>query len=388
MNNRILFLSVICFIAFIGCKKHSSNNSITCIDGVNIHETDSLSSIFKNFEIIRLETIDESLIGQRINKIRKKNHTYFISYDNKTLVIFNRQGEFLRKIQKIGPGPGEYTSLVDFDVLPNGNIIILDVRKLLLYSNDGEFLKAIPLAITCFNFKIIDDDHFLICASGEKYSIYLINENGDILSKQIATNNRPVLGKSVAFFALGKNHILYQQDVSNDFLSFNTKTNKFINVNLLCNDGYNLSIQTVNKYKEREAVPNSWNYLKNNPDLKTINGFSSYADYLFFAYGNQNSGFKCCFMNTANNAIDYVLTENTVNDISFTETFSLIGKTAMSDSEDCFISCVYPYQIIDGLNKNVKLNEHPNYQHLHSLFKNIQDIENENPVLIELRISK
>jgi hypothetical protein len=386
MKNCVLLLFLICITSFIGCKKHGSNNSITCINGVNINEKDSLSSIFKDSEIIRLETVDESLIGQRINKIRKNDHKYFISYDNKALVIFDRQGVFLRKIQKIGGGPGEYMSLVDFDVLSNGNIIIQDIRKLLFYSSTGEFIKAIPLAISCFNFKIIDDDNFLICASGEEYCIYLINGNGDILSKQIKTNNMSVLGKSVAFFTFGYDHILYQQDISNDFLSFNTKTSEFIDLNLLCNKDYNLSIQTVNKHKKKDPQFISWDYLDNNPNVKTISGFSSYVDYLFFAYGNQNFGFKCYFMNTINNTIDYVLTENTVNDISFTDIFSLIGKTSISDSKDCFISYVYPYQIIDGLKENTRLNERPSYQRLHSLFKDIQDIENENPVLIELKI--
>jgi hypothetical protein len=45
MKNRILLLSVICIISLIGCKKQGSNNSITCINEVNINETDSLSSI-------------------------------------------------------------------------------------------------------------------------------------------------------------------------------------------------------------------------------------------------------------------------------------------------------------------------------------------------------
>jgi hypothetical protein len=387
LNNRILFLSVICLLSFTGCEKHSSNDSITCINTSILNEKDSLSSILKNFEIIRLETVDESLIGGRINKIRKKHHQYFISCDNKALVQFDEQGGFLRRIQKIGPGPGEYTSLVDFDVLPNGNIIIQDIRKLVLYSSEGEFIKAIPLSITCFNFKIVDDDHFLICASGEEYSIYLINGNGDILSKQIERNNLPVLGKMVAFFASGNTHILYQQDISNDFLSFNTKTKKFTPIHLLCSNDNSLNIQTANKYKKQEPGNNLYRFLEDDSSVKAVRGFSSYTDYLFFAYGSENSGYKCYFMNTENNTIDYVLTENTVNDISFTDIFSLIGTTTLSDSEDCFISYVYPYQIMEGLNENAKLNKHPNYQHLHSLFKNIQSIENENPVLIELRIS-
>jgi len=382
MKKYISILFAICIIFFVECKRQGSNTSITCINGTSINEEKYLSSVFKNSEIIRLETIDESLIGQNINKIRKCNNKYYISYDNVALIIFDQQGKFLNRIQKIGGGPGEYARLNDFDVLPNGNIVLQDSKKIIFYSSTGDFIKAIPLSITCINIKVIDEDRFLICASGEKYSIYLINGNGDILSKQIETNNKPVLRRSVTFFARGNNHILYQRYFSNDFIIFDIQTKEFFNTNLLCSEDHILSMEDVKKYQKKTDY---LNYVEDNPNVKIIGGFSSYADYLFFACGNQNSGFKCYLMNTLNNTIDYVLTKNTVNDISFTDTFSLLGKTSISDSEDCFISYLYPYQIIDGLNENTKQNELPNYQHLRSLFKDIQNIENENPVLIELR---
>jgi hypothetical protein len=225
-------------------------------------------------------------------------------------------------------------------------------------------------------------NHFLICASGEEYSIYLINGKGDILSKQIETNNKPVLGRDVAFFTLGDNQFLYQQDFSNNFLSYNTKNKKFTNINLLCNKDDILSIEEVKKHQKKF---NKSKYLENNPSVKVIGGFSSSADHLLFVVGNQSIGFKCYFMNTSNNTIDYRLMENTVDDISFTHTFSLLNNISKSDSEGTFITYLYPYQIIDGLKENIKLNKHPNYQRLQSLFSNIQDFNNENPVLIELK---
>lgn len=244
-----------------------------------------------------------------------------------------------------------------------------------MYSSTGEFIKAIPLDIIGYNLKAIDEDHFLICASGEKNIVYLINGKGEAISKQLDRNNIPVWGVSVVFFTLGNDHILYQQDCSNDFISFNTKTKEFTDINLLSNgEEYNiLSIETVHQHRKEYKDFNSLDYVDNNPGLKIIRGFSSYTDYLFFALGSPDSGFKCYLMNTANITIDYLLTENTVNDVSFTNTFSLLGYTALSDSEDCFTTDLYPYQIMDGLNENAKLSEHPNYQHLYSLFKDIPD---------------
>ena len=121
MKKYILPLLTICVISFAGCKKQDAIHSVTCVSGRNLNEERYFSSIFPNVEIVPLETTDESLIDEDINKIRKKDHKYFISYDRKALVVFDRQGKFLFKIHKIGGGPGEYKRLYDFDVLPNGN---------------------------------------------------------------------------------------------------------------------------------------------------------------------------------------------------------------------------------------------------------------------------
>lgn len=388
MKSCILLASVIITIFFMGCKKqHGPDNVITHIDG-KLREVKCLSLIFKLPRIIQLETINESLIGRNINKIKKKNGEYFISFDNKSLVIFDQQGKFLRRIQKKGRAPGEYISLVDFDVLPSGNIVILDVKKLILYSNTGEFLKAIPLDIFCYNLKAVDEEHFLIRASGEKYILYLIDSKGYVVEKQLKREGIPVWGESVAFYTLGNNSIFYQQDCSNDFIFFNTGTKEFTRMNLVSHEERCdiLSIETVNKHRKKYEEFNSLEYVEHNPGLKMIRGVSSYTDYLFFALGSHGVGFKCYLMNTNTNKIEYLLTENTVNDISFTNTFSLLGTAALSDSEDCFITYVYPYQIVDGLNESSGANEQTNYRYLQSLFKDIQDVQNENPVLIELKI--
>jgi len=377
MKRHTLFILPICVI-LIGCKGDGSNDSIACISSISIKEERYISSVFSNSELIQLETTDESLIGQRINKIKKYGDNYFISYDNTALVTFDRQGKFIRKIGETGRGPSEYTRLYDFDLLPDGNIIISDGKKLLLYSYTGKFIKAIELDIVCFNIKVIDEDCFLICASAEEYSVYLINGNGDILSKQLERDNRMVLGRNVAFFALGKDHILYQQDNSNNFLSFNVKTREFANIDLLCREDNVLDIEEVNKYQ------NLLDHEKHNPDAKKIAGIASYINYLFFVIQDQ-SKFKCYLLNTSGNTIDCLFTEDTIDDISFTNIFSLLNYITLSDSEECFMALMWPHEIIEGLNSNIELSEHSNYQRLRSLFENIPNTEGANPVLIELR---
>ena len=387
MKKSILLLSVIGTTFFVGCARHGSNDSITCINRQEIEEEKYLSSVFKNSKIIRLETTEESLIGHRINKIKKVNGNYFISYNDLALVVFDNQGKFLYKIQREGNGPGEYIMLQDFDILPSGNIVITDSRKLLFYSSTGEFIKTVPMDIICFNLKAIDEDNFLIRASRADYIVYLINAKGDILSKQLERNDLTVLGRGVSFYALDNDRILYQREVTNDFLLYNTKRKDFININLLCDEDHILSIETVNKHKKMDQRFDGLSYADENPSVKAINGIALSDDHLLFFVGQPPSGYKCYIMNTSTNKIISLLTEITTDDICFTRNLfaPLLYSTRISDNNECLIAYVWPYQIIDGLNENIKLNEHPNYQRLRSLFKDTQDIENENPVLIELR---
>ena len=385
MNKIYIYIVVTIHIFFsAGCTEHGSDNSITCVSSTNVKEEKNLSSVFSNFNIVRLETLGESFIGQEIDKIRKRDNRYFISYNKEVVVVFDNQGKFLFHIKNKGGGPEEYVSIQDFDVLPDGNIIVLDLKKMLVYSDTGKFVKAIPLDINCWNIKVIDENNYLICAGREEYCIYLIDGKGSILSKQLKKNNFPFLRKSVPFRSLGDN-IIYQQDLSNDFLSFNTKTKEIVDVNLLCKEDHILGIRTVREQQESNPTFLSIDYVEQSNE-KIIMGTSSYTDYFLFSVGKQLSGYKYFLMNTTNNIIEYLLTENTVDDISFTGINLLLNRSMLvSDADDCFIAYLWPYQIIDGLKKNIEINDHPNYQRLHSWIENTENIEEENPYLIELR---
>ena len=375
--------ATIILTSFIGCEKRDFGTSITCIKETNIIEDEFLSSVFSEYKIVGLETIDESMIGQEIEKIKKKDGLYFISCDRESLFVFNEQGEFLFRIKEKGAGPNEYISLQDFDVLPNGEILVLDMQKLIHYSATGEFLKTIPLDINCWNIKIIDEHHFLICASRAEYCLYLVDGEGCVLSEQLPKNNLSFLRRSLTFFPLGDN-ILYQQDSSNDFVAFNPKTKNFENVNLLCEDDHILDIQTVRQHQKTNPTFMSADYIEKT-NLKVIMGISAYADFLFFYVGKQSTGYKYYLMNTKNNEITNTLSENAKDDIAFTSTVFLLNRSIFSESEDCLLTYLWPYQIIEGLEKNAHLKEHPNYKRLQTLIESIDDIEEKNPFLIELK---
>lgn len=382
MKKKILLFSVYSLL-LIGCKEQSSNNSITCISSLNLNEARSLSSVFPNSRIIQLETTDESLIGQDIHKIRKRNNKFHISFDRRAISIFDEQGKFINRIERRGGGPGEYIELRDFDVLSCGSIVVLDVRKLIFYSSTGEFIREIPLEIAGLNLRAVDDNHFLIRATNRDYCIYLINCSGEILLKQLERRNRRIVGRPLVFYILGYDQIIFQQYFSNNFLSFNVTTKEFTHINLLCDEDRILNIERVHRHQRRH---NNNNFVDNNPNARIISNIASYSDYLLFFAGSQNTEFRGYLMNTANNSVTYIITQNTVDDIGFTQLL-LLNSIGISDFKESFVTFLHPFEIAEGLNNNnnAHLRDHPNYQRLRTLLAGIDNIYDENPVLVILR---
>jgi hypothetical protein len=384
MTNKLIFAVslTIVLVSIVGCTRENLNESITCINTGHIDNNIScLSTIFKDSKIIRLETSENSFIGKSINKIKKSHEKYYVSFDNKVLMVFDDKGKFISKIACLGGGPGEYASLADYDILPDGTIALLDVKAILIYTADGSFIKKIPLDIMCFNLKAIDENQFLVCASGEEYSIYLVDGNGEIISTHLKTNHLPILGRSVAFISYGSEKVLYQNGYSNSFLCFDKKTGLFSNIDFLCKDEKVMDMIDERNYKKR----NGSNYLDKHPRIKVIGGMSSYMDGIFFSLGSRSRGFNCYLMNTHTNTIDYLIADKVVDDICFTNSFTLLNNLTKSDSDDCLITYLYADRIVDGLKEHANLIGHMNYQRLSFLLNEIEDIENENPILIELR---
>jgi hypothetical protein len=139
------------------------------------------SNIFKQVQSIILETKDDCLIGI-VTEIQVFDGYIYVldKLKAKALFVFDMDGRFIRKIGKLGRGPGEYSSISDFTIDPlNKEIYVLDNHKLHKYKIDGTFVKSIviqlksqsPMGIQYFDKKIFvnvcnhsedkDDDYLL-----------------------------------------------------------------------------------------------------------------------------------------------------------------------------------------------------------------------------------
>ena len=114
-------LLIICALLIISCniKKdknseisstHTNKNFIEInIDRLDTEKKISFSSVFKSYKLIPLETSENCLIG-RIDELKVFDDTLYVLDRNiaKALFVFDNKGRFIRKIGRLGKGPGEY----------------------------------------------------------------------------------------------------------------------------------------------------------------------------------------------------------------------------------------------------------------------------------------
>lgn len=111
---HLIFILAILFICSCKQNKEENTEAVETLE-ISFHEHQIKASEFiKDAEVIKLETGDQCLI-QRISKIQYiKNKLYILDADHNTLLIFNKDGSFHKRLFKVGAGPGEYAQIMDF----------------------------------------------------------------------------------------------------------------------------------------------------------------------------------------------------------------------------------------------------------------------------------
>lgn len=145
MRNIYLFITISIVIqacsskeSNLQCAISSDQLSIIRMPDSYTYET-NLNSIFEQVEYIPLESSkDCHLVNPR--KAAFRDNRYYILDFRRGLYVFDKDGNYLHKIGMHGRGPGEIMDINDFDFDEQGNVLILDYKRILRYSSDGKFL--------------------------------------------------------------------------------------------------------------------------------------------------------------------------------------------------------------------------------------------------------
>lgn len=177
------------------------------------------SKFFNSCKIIPLETKESCLIGQ-IDQIHVANDELYIldSRSAKSLFVFTKKGEFIRKIGNLGRGPGEYTNPGTFKINDiRKEIYILDRNYQVLHKYDytGKYLGNIKVTgDRAVDFVVNNQNHlYLNLVMGYGDNTYLLRElssNGKELKNWFPT---PEYGKGWSFNLDGEAFCQTQQDI-------------------------------------------------------------------------------------------------------------------------------------------------------------------------------
>jgi hypothetical protein len=149
----LLLLAMVTVSCDSGKKKDIiGNDNIYTVDFDNTLKEEKIymSSLFKKVKPIPLETTDESLIGYIRNVQIFDGKIFVLDKDfAKGVFVFDMDGKFIRKIGRIGQGPGEYVYLSDFTIDEINRQIYLidrDVNCIIIYDIDtGKYIKQIKI---------------------------------------------------------------------------------------------------------------------------------------------------------------------------------------------------------------------------------------------------
>jgi len=191
---KLLFLFLLAI--FCSCNKtieKSDSVELIIIRKNTIPEASTLSEVMRSVRIVPLETTDESLMAHIFQMEIHDNLIYMINYPNNNGVkIFNTDGKYIRSIGREGKGPGEFTELMSFSVLPKENKIYLTdrgARKTSAFDLEGKFIEEISTPVRPADLKFVTPDKYyvyypkghymrLVSLSGEETKNFIPFVNG------------------------------------------------------------------------------------------------------------------------------------------------------------------------------------------------------------------
>lgn len=186
----IMFISLCCILMVTNCSSDTNNhnrNSLSSeeLDGnfpyyINLPKNgkDTLKASYfaDTVEYVRFKMPEgvfvKSLVQHRVRVL----DSIILINNRDALLMFSRNGDFIRQIGRHGRGPGEYIFILNFEVIGDSVYVSsTGLKYSLLYTLDGEFIEKTNIPTkTWFN---SSPDGKLVCYDRNDYSLLFYNRS-------------------------------------------------------------------------------------------------------------------------------------------------------------------------------------------------------------------
>lgn len=185
MKKMIVFINIfILYIFFIYCHfvNCSGNNSDAVIEiPTVVYAPDTLVSIEYTF-------INEGLNQPAVVKQNPLTNEIVVSdFGNNCLYFFNEDGLFIRKVGRMGQGPGDFFGPRPFEFDKDGRIYVYEDfnRRLSILSKEGKFINSFRIINPNYSrfstFWVTDKKEILVNLENSGYFITVFNEKGEVM---------------------------------------------------------------------------------------------------------------------------------------------------------------------------------------------------------------
>lgn len=150
-EEKHVFLIIVALSLLLSCSSKKENNSIDLrvIDvagSIGGGRVINLSEIASEILYVPLETTPESLVGGFSNENHYENGLLYYFMGDKSIKIFDKNGKYLKVLDRKGRGPQEYEYLGDFSIdYETGNLLVQTSRKIVEYPSEGNFVRNIDM---------------------------------------------------------------------------------------------------------------------------------------------------------------------------------------------------------------------------------------------------
>lgn len=327
---------LILFVLLICCKRSEVQNlrKIEIFSSTSVYAT-NLSQIASDVEYIPLQSSENCLFNY-ISDLKTDNDRIYINSNKPNEIFcFSKSGHFLDKLDRLGRGPEEYTSILDFDFSQNTNLLsVLTVKKILLfrYTDNGfVYSKSINLKTPISYVDFIPGQNKMLLTKSsayenEPYRNVIIDFSGDTLAIR---PNKYIYSKS------GNGTIIFKNDnlsfTYNNNLCFKEMFNDTIySVDQLNNIQPYLVLDSDNRLPSVELRSDAMNFYKYGTEYVMFSNIMEVSRYLIYRFSYKKSSYLYFYDKISNNNIGVNAKSFFKDDISggvnFEPKFSSNGK--------------------------------------------------------------